>query len=153
VTDRTWLALVDGRLQAWRSAAKPERSALRVDPRVVDFDGPAATVSLVLPPRSWSMPFDDPAVQQARRALIAGEPFDAVSTLMRDWSSFAGSLLVTRGPGAAARLAGDPFARVHPARVLEVDAGLLAARVPWPVGPVIERYGSNSPWPVDVFPT
>src|SRR6476661_5402183 len=132
MSEHTWLALVDGRLQAWRSRAKPVREALRADPRIVDFDGPPATVSLVLPPRDFHLPFDDPAVQEARRALLAGKPFDAVSTLMKDDSSYAGSLLVSRD---AARLRDDPFARIYPARILDVEAGLLAERVPWPVGP------------------
>ena len=122
---------------------------LRADPRILDENGPAATVSLVLP--DFRLAFDDPAVQQARRALIAGEPFDAVSTLMRDDSTVAGSVLVARGPDARRRLADDPFARIAPARIVDVPAGVLAERVPWPVGPVIERYGSASPWPLDRF--
>jgi hypothetical protein len=165
VTTHCWLALLPeqggdvaaalsgdaGWLCAWRSAAKPVRSALRVDPRLIDASGPAATVSLVWPPREFSLPFDDPTVQQARRTLLAGPAFDAVSTLMRDSSSYAGSVLVARGDDAGLRLRDDPFARVHPARILDVGAGLLAARVPWPVGPVIERYGSAQPWPLDRF--
>ena len=50
----------------------------------------------------------------------------------------------------AARLGDDPFARVFPPRVLHVGAGVLG-RVPWPAGPVIERYGSAQPWPADRF--
>jgi len=56
-----------------------------------------------------------------------------------------------RGPRARARLADDPFARVFPARVLRVAAGVLG-RVAPPVGPVIERHGSANPWPWDRFP-
>ena len=66
-----------------------------------------------------------------------------------DDSHFEGSLLVARGERAA-RLGDDPFARVFPARVLHVGAGVLG-RVPWPAGPVIERYGSAQPWPADRF--
>ena len=51
---------------------------------------------------------------------------------------------------ARALLADDPFARVFPARMLRVDGGLFG-RVPPPVGPTIERYGSANPWPWDRF--
>src|SRR5689334_24728839 len=98
---------------------------LRADPRLLDPTGPPAMVSLVLP--EFKIAFDDPAVQQARRALLAGEPYDAVSTLMRGDSTFAGSVLVARGPNARARLRDDPFARIAPARIVDVPAGVLAA--------------------------
>ena len=41
------------------------------------------------------------------------------------------------------------YVRLAP-RVLHVGAGVLG-RVPWPAGPVIERYGSAQPWPADRF--
>jgi hypothetical protein len=166
-----WLALVDappagavasarvretssgaaaGVLAAWTSRARPVRHALRMDARLLDPAGAAAAVSLVLAPAGVRLAFDDPAVQQARRAILAGPPFDAVTTLLSDASHFEGSLVVARG-GGAARLAADPFARLFPARILHVDAGLLGS-VPPPAGPVIERYGSDQPWPVDRFP-
>jgi hypothetical protein len=138
-----------GVLAAWRRHAKPVRHARRADARIVDPDGAAARISLVLPPAGAKLPFDDLAVQQARRELLAAEPFDAVTTLLTDDSHFEGSLLVARGQDAA-RLGDDPFARVFPARVLHVGAGVLG-RVPWPAGPVIERYGSAQPWPADRF--
>jgi hypothetical protein len=164
-----WLALVDewpdgadatarvrtlageptGVLAAWLRHAKPVRHARRVDARVVDPAGAPARVSLVLPPAGVRLAFDDVAVQHARRELLARPPFDAVSTLLTDDSHFEGSLLVARGDDAA-RLADDPFARVFPARILYVGAGLLG-RVPWPAGPTIERYGSAQPWPADRF--
>ena len=164
-----WLALVESRpedadaaaslrtlagepagfLAAWRRHAKPVRWARRADARIVDPDGAPARISLVLPPEGVRLAFDDVAVQQARRALLQGEPFDAVTTLLRDDSHFEGSLLVARGEGTA-RLADDPFARVFSPRVLHVGAGVLG-RVPWPAGPVIERYGSAQPWPADRF--
>jgi hypothetical protein len=164
-----WLALVDeepaaaeaaapahtlagqpaGMLAAWLGHAKPVRHARRVDAGVIDPDGPPARVSLVLPPPGVRLAFDDLAVQQARRELLAGPPFDAVSTLLTDDSHFEGSLLVARGEEAA-RLADDPFARIFAARILDVGAGLLG-RVAWPAGPVIERYGSAQPWPADRF--
>src|SRR5918994_2912987 len=87
--------------------------------------------------------------QQARRAVHAAPPQDAVTTLLRDASHFEGALTVARGAGVA-RLGDDPFARIFPARVLRVDAGVLGA-VPPPCGPTIERYGSAQPWPWDRY--
>jgi hypothetical protein len=138
-----------GHLAIWARRAKPSREARRVDARLLDASGAAAHVSLVRPPRGVRLLFDDLAVQQARRELLAGPPFDAVSTLLTDDSHFEGSLLVARD-GDAARLLDDPFARIFPARLLDVEAGALG-RAPWPAGPVIERYGSAQPWPADRF--
>jgi hypothetical protein len=163
---RTWLALLEtpdrgsfaqaavqdldgspaGWLAAWRRRSKPVAAARRVDGRIVDPDGDAAWLSLVLPPAGVRLPFDDLVVQQARRAVLAAPPMDAVSTLLRDDSHFEGA--ITAGP--LERLADDPFARVFPARILRVDAGLLG-RAPAPCGPTIERYGSAQPWPWDRF--
>jgi hypothetical protein len=139
-----------GFLAAWEQRAKPRREALRADPRLVDPAGEPAWVSLVLTPEGIRMPFDDLAVQQARRALLGGRPLDGVSALMRDASSYQGSIAVARGPDALKRLRADPFARIFPARLLRVGAGLLG-RGPAPVGPSIERYGSANPWPGDRF--
>jgi hypothetical protein len=123
---------------------------LRVDPRILDPLGAPATISLVLTPAGLHLPFDDLAVQQARRATLAGPPFDAVSTLLRDASGFAGAVTVARGAEQLARLRDDPFARLFPARIVEVGAGVFG-RVAPPAGPTIERYGSARPWPVDRF--
>jgi hypothetical protein len=168
MTSWCWLAIVDhvpagadaagalrtadgahaGVLAAWLRRAKPVRHALRADRRIVDPGGAAATISLVLPPPDWRLKFDDLAVQQARRDVLARRPADAVSTLLFDASHFAGAITVERGdPG---RLADDPFARIFPARVLELDAGVLG-RVPAPSGPGIERHGSANPWPWPSF--
>ena len=138
-----------GFLAAWRRRAKPVRWARRADARIVDPDGAAARISLVLAPDGVRLAFDDLAVQHARRDLLEGQPFDAVTTLLTDDSHFEGSLLVARGEETA-RLADDPFARVFPPRLLHVGPGVLG-RVPWPAGPVIERYGSAQPWPADRF--
>jgi len=138
-----------GWLAAWCRRAKPTRAARRVDARVVDPAGEPAWVSLVRPPHGVRLPFDDLAVQEARRRVLAGPPPDAVTTLLSDASAFEGALTVARGP-AAERLADDPFARVFPARILRVDAGLLAS-VLLPCGPTIERYGSTQPWPWDRY--
>ncbi len=172
MSERCWLALVDavpptadasaalrtpdgapaGWLAAWLQGSKPVRAARRADPRIVDPDGAAAAISLVLPDRAALTIFDDPAVQGARRAVLAdAEPADLVTTLLIDASHFAGSLTARRGPNAVALLRDDPFRRVSPATLLFVDGGLLGT-VPPPVGPVIERHGSDVPWPGGRFP-
>ncbi|HEV2814116.1 MAG TPA: hypothetical protein VGW10_12760 [Solirubrobacteraceae bacterium] len=147
---RAWLAVVGGQLRVWRQRSKPVRGALRVDPRMLDEAGAAATVSLVLAPAGMRVLFDDLAVQQARRVVLARPAFDGVSTLLRDSSHFAGAITVARGSAQVARLHDDPFARIFRAMVLDVGAGVLGA-VPPPAGPTIERYGSAEPWPWDRF--
>jgi hypothetical protein len=118
---------------------------------VLDERGAPAIVSLVLPPPGVRLLFDDVAVQQARRAVLLGRPADAVSTLLTDASHFEGAVTVFRGADASARAAEDPFARIFPARVLQVAGGLFG-RAAAPAGPTIERYGSSQPWPGDRFP-
>jgi hypothetical protein len=167
---RCWLALVEspprgadaaasavtldgrpaGTLAAWRRRAKPVREALRVDERLIDDRGSAAWVSLVLPPCGVRLAFDDLAVQQARRQVLL-RPFPAgVSTLLRDDSHFEGAITVARSAEDKQRLRDDPFARIFPARLLAVEAGILGLAPP-PTGPTIERYGSGNPWPWDQF--
>jgi hypothetical protein len=147
-----WLAFDGASLRVWTQRAKPVSDARRLDSRLIDGDGAPALVSLVLPPDGVSLLFDDPAVQEARRRVLAGPPFDAVSTLLRDASHFEGAVTVARGEHDEARLRwDDPFARIFPARLLRVEAGVFG-RVPPPAGPVIERYGSAQPWPWDRFP-
>jgi len=138
-----------GWLAIWARSAKPLREARRIDARLLDPHGAEASVSLVLPPPGVRLLFDDLAVQQARRDVLAGPPVDAVSTLLSDASHFEGSLTVYRGADRA-RLRDDPFARIFRARLLHVGAGVLG-RVSPPAGPVIERYGSAQPWPADRF--
>ena len=171
MTDRCWLALSDavpasadaaaslrtldgtpaGWLAAWLQSAKPVRSARRADPRIVHPGGAAAVISLVLPHRDALTIFDDPAVQGARRAILEdAEPADLVTTLLIDASHFAGSLTARRGDDALARLRDDPFLRVAAGMLLRVGAGLLGT-VPAPPGPVIERHGSDVPWPGGEF--
>jgi hypothetical protein len=133
----------------WRRRARPTRAARRVDDRIVDLDGEAGWISLVRPPEGVRLPFDDLAVQEARRRVLAEPPPDAVSTLLSDASHFEGALTIRRG-AATARLQDDPFARVFPARILRIDPGVLG-RVLAPCGPTIERYGSAQPWPWDRY--
>jgi hypothetical protein len=137
-----------GLLVAWPRGRKPTSGATRMDARIVDPQGPPAWVSLVLMPPEVAPLFDDPAVSQAMRAVLSGPPFGAVSTLVRDAVRFAGAVTVEFGeePG---RLLDDPFARVHPARILRLGPGLFG-RVPPPHGPAIQRYGGN-PWPASGF--
>jgi hypothetical protein len=131
----------------WRRRARPSRAARRADDRIVDPAGAGAWVSLVRPPAGVRLLFDDLSVQQARRAVLAGQPMDAVTTLLSDASHFEGALTVARDDRVS-RLADDPFARVFPQRILRVDAGALGTVAP-PCGPTIERYGSANPWPWD----
>jgi hypothetical protein len=123
---------------------------LRADPRIFDPGGEAAWVSLIVVPAPLRPPFDDPVVQEARRRVLAGPAPDAVSTLLADDSRFAGAITVRRGEDARALLRDDPFTRVHPARILRVEAGVLGVAPP-PTGPTIERHGSARPWPWDRF--
>jgi hypothetical protein len=138
-----------GWLTAWHRRSKPRRSARRVDARIIDSSGAPAWVSLVRPPAGVRLPFDDLAVQHARRQVLAQQPQDGVSTLLSDASHFEGAITVARRAGIA-RLPDDPFARIFPARILRVDAGLFGVVVA-PVGPTIERYGSAQPWPWDRY--
>jgi hypothetical protein len=158
-----WLALVEalppgpapiatasvdegGVLAAWSAEARPRVPAAKVDARVLDPHGAPAVVSLVLAPHGVRLPFDDPAVQGARRAVLAGPPRRLVSTLVRGDSIFAGAITAAVDDAPF----DDPFERVFPARRLHVGPGLLGA-VPAPAGPVIERYGGGNPWPWDRF--
>jgi hypothetical protein len=139
-----------GTLAAWRQKAKPVRDALRVDERLIDPRGAPAWISLVLAPGGVRLPFDDLAVQQARRMVLSRPPLAAVSTLLRDDSHFEGAISVARSADSVRWLHADPFARIYPNMLLAVEAGLLGS-VPAPTGPAIERYGSGNPWPWDAF--
>lgn len=140
-----------GTLAAWAADARPPVPAAKVDARAIDPAGPAARISLVLAPPRARLPFDDPAVQGARRAVLAGPPRRLVSTLLRGDSIFAGAITALPDDEPDG-VVDDPFGRVFPARLLRVGPGLLGA-MPAPAGPVIERYGSAGPWPGDRFPS
>lgn len=168
---RAWVALLDapsatadaqaalhdpegrpaGWLAAWSRKSKPIKDARRVDPRIIDPAGAEAWLSLVWPARDALVAFDDLAVQQARRRVLAdSRPPAAVTTVLIDDSHFAGSLTVRRGSDAAVRLRDDPFGRVAPAHVLRAGSGIFGDAL-LPVGPVIERHGSAQPWPWERF--
>jgi hypothetical protein len=138
-----------GVLAVWPSETRPRARAVKVDGRVVDPEGTAARVSLVTAPDRVRLPFDDTAVQGARRAVLAGRPMRLVSTFLRGDSIFAGAITAAPDSDEGA-LRDDPFARIFPRWILDVGPGLLGA-VPAPAGPVIERYGSGNPWPYDRF--
>jgi hypothetical protein len=131
-------------------AARPLIGGLRADPRIFDTAGEPAWVSLIIVPEALRPPFDDLAVQEARRRVLAGPAPDAVSTLLADDSRFAGAITIRRGASARELLADDPFARIHAARIVEVGAGIFGSAPP-PTGPTIERHGSARPWPWDRF--
>jgi hypothetical protein len=139
-----------GLVAAWPHGRKPLATAVRVDERVIDPAGPPTWVSLVLVPPQVAPLFDDPAVSQAMRRVLAGPPFVATSTLVRDAVHFAGAVTVEDGDQPA-RLADDPFARLYPARILRVGPGMFG-RVAPTAGPAIQRYG-DKPWPAAGFDT
>jgi len=136
-----------GLLAAWPAGRKPVAHALRMDVRIVDPSGDRCWVSLVLADRGRAPIFDDVAVSAALRAVLRGPAPDAVSTLVRDSTHFAGAVTVRRhDPGL---IADDPFARLAPQRVIEVAAGLFGRTAAAP-GPGTQRY-SGHPWPVAGF--
>jgi hypothetical protein len=134
-------------LAAWAAGRKPVPHAIRMDARVVDPAGESAWASLVLIPPGREPLFDDPAVSGALRHVLDGPPRDAVSTFVRDSSHFVGAVTVERHDPR--RLRDDPFARLHPAKVLHVGGGLFG-QVPPPPGPVTQRY-AGQPWPAAGF--
>jgi hypothetical protein len=173
VTGWCWFALIDGPLDdpqasaavastvatssggvpvgtfaAWPAGRKPVRSAVRMDDRLVDPHGRAVWVSLVTVPRQVAPLFDDVAISQALRQVLRGWPPAAVSTLVRDSTTFAGSVSVSRTDDPRS-LRDDPFARVHPARILRAGRGMFGTP-PAPAGPAIQRY-SGKPWPTAGF--
>ncbi len=138
-----------GFLAAWSSALPRPEGAAKVDSRAIDANGLSADVSLVLPPSGVTLAFDDIAVGHALRRALARPPLDVLTTMLLGDSRFAGALSAVRHR-TSDLLDDDPFGRLFPARRLHVEAGLLG-RMPAPAGPVIQRYGSDQPWPWDRF--
>ena len=91
-----------GYLAVWAADERPPHGALRAWRAIFDPGGEAAIVSLVLVPPGRRLAFDDTAVQQARRAVLAGRP-----------ARGAHHPPLRRLPlrGGAHRLAGRPVAR------------------------------------------
>lgn len=138
-----------GFLAAFASDGPAPPGERKIDARAVDPDGAPALASLVLAPDGVTIAFDDPAVSGALRAALAAPWPGVLSTLVVENSRFAGALTAARD-GDRARLRSDPFARIFPAEIVEVGAGLLGTTPP-PTGPVIQRYGGGEPWPWDRF--
>lgn len=136
-----------GIMAAWPAGRKPVAQAVRADARVVDPGGAAGWLSIVQIDLDRAPLFDDLAVSGALRAVLAGRPPDAVTTMVVDSSHFAGAVTVRRRDRAA--LATDPFARIAPATVLHFGSGLFGWVPPVP-GPVIQRY-AGQPWPAAGF--
>ena len=141
---------LEGYVAAWEAGRRRPFHALSIDERVVDPDGAEAWVSLALSPPGVRILYDDPAVCDAMRAVLAGPHVTAMSTLARDSSTIGGAFTAVRGAFPAS-LADDPFARIFPAQLLRVDRGFVG-EMPAPTGPGIQRY-SGAPWPWDTFAT
>lgn len=138
-------------LAAFPADAQPPDGAVKVDARAVDPGGAPAAASLVLaPPGRW-WAFDDPAVADATRRVLAATVVPLLSTLTLGDDRFVGAITAVRD-GSTRRLHDDPFGLLFPRRLLDVDGGLLGA-MPAPVGPCIQRYGPGNPWPWDRFGT
>ena len=121
---------------------------LRIDARCVKGDPVRGAFAHVcaLPDRDAALRYDEPEVQQARRAALAwwvpllGDDLVCLSTFALDASRCAGAMTVTRDPNW---YADDPFARLFPGTVVQTDS---FSAVPPPAGPPIERY-AGAPWP------
>lgn len=104
-----------------------------------------------LPEEDAAIPFDQPEVQEARRAALAwwipllGEALVCMTTLSIDGVHFAGAITVARN---AAVFSDDPFASLFPGTI--VETGVFGMVAP-PPGPLIERI-AGAPWPGGRFP-
>jgi hypothetical protein len=147
----TWRWLIqegDGPIGFLPKSDERPPGALRCDERVAAGGGPGTWVSLCRFPEGTTLAFDDPMVTGALRARLAAPRWPvAVSTLLVDWSRIAGAITVGE---SRHDVAGDPFARVFPRRILRVESGTLG-RNPRPTGPGVTRYGSGNPWPWDRY--
>jgi len=113
-----------GYLAAFPSGGSAPPGERKVDARAVDPEGEPALASLVVAPDGVTIPFDDPAVSEALRAALAAPWPDVLSTLVVGESRFAGAITAVRD-GDRVRLELDPFARIFPAELVEVGAGLF----------------------------
>jgi hypothetical protein len=140
-----------GVLCLWHGSDRPHEAALQADPRIHDSQGPECVVSLALAASGSEPIADDPAIVEARRAVLRDGRPCAVSLLSADPVSVAGALTVAHADRAdqVAALRDDPFARLFTARLLHVAGGVLGTLVR-PTGPSLERYAGR-PWPYDRF--
>jgi len=126
---------------------------LAIDARCVNGDPVAGCFAHVcaLPGEDARIQFDQPEVQEARRAALAwwipllGDALVCLSTFSLDSVHFAGAVTVARHPRLFDH---DPFARLFPGTV--VPTGLFSLVSP-PPGPLIERI-AGAPWPGGRFP-
>ena len=127
---------------------EPGRRRLGVDSRCLAGDGVAGCYAHVcaLPSNTARIPFDQPEVQEARRAALAwwipmlGEALVCLSTFSVDSVHCAGAITVARRDDL---FGDDPFARLFPGTVVPTD---LFSEVLPPPGPLIERT-AGAPWP------
>jgi len=126
---------------------------LGIDPRCVEGDPVPGCFAHVcaLPDEEARIPYDQPEVQEARRAALAwwipmlGDALVCLSTFSLDSVHCAGAITVARSPEMFDQ---DPFARLFEGTTARTD---LFSRVPAPAGPLIERVG-GAPWPGGRFP-
>jgi hypothetical protein len=136
VRDGGWLAV-------WEEGAERPSTAWRIDPRVLDPQGPEVDVALAAGEPGVSLSFDDPAVTGAIRSALSSESPTMCTTLMDGEGRYAGVLI---SPPFLA----TPFATIFPQRTLHVGPRLLG-HTPWPAGPGTQRYVGDVPWPYDSF--
>jgi hypothetical protein len=130
-----------------------EGRRLRIDRRCLDGDPVAGCFAHVCarPEDVARIPFDEPEVQEARRAALAwwipllGDALVCLSTLSIDSVHCAGAITVARQPHLFDH---DPFARLFAGTMVRTD---LFGVVPAPAGPLIERI-AGAPWPGGRFP-
>jgi hypothetical protein len=139
----------DGTALSRHSRAAGRR--FRADPRC--FGGVAVHAwahVCALPDEDARLPYDDPAVQAARRDALAwwipllGDALVCLTTLALDSVNCGGAITVATEPSL---FVDDPFTRLFPGRIVETA---IFAAVPPPAGPVIERY-SGAAWPGGSF--
>jgi hypothetical protein len=142
--------LWDGRTLATAFGAPGRR--FRADPRCFAGEPVRGAWAHVcaLADEDAALPYDDPAVQAARRDALewwiplVGEALVCLTTLAVDSVRCGGAITVATDPSA---FRDDPFARLFPGTVVRTD---LFSAVPAPPGPAIERY-SGAAWPGGPF--
>ncbi|MBA3743217.1 hypothetical protein [Sporichthya sp.] len=129
-----------------------DSDSAKIDPAVLDSDGPPGWLSL-----SWTdgavLPFDDVAVSGAVRARLRSGHAAFMSTRTRGDDTLAGAVTGVTGctaEQAVVLLRDDPFARLFPRRLVSYGPGIFGPNPP-PAGPATQRYGAATPWPSDRF--